>query len=240
MKYLYLIINLASVSIPFVFSFHPRLKFYKKWPSFFKSLLVTGFVFIVWDIVFTANGVWGFNDAYLTGIHLSNLPIEEWLFFLCIPYACVFTHQALLELFPQIQCPQKLLNILFCTLLLLSLVLAIVYTDRWYTFVNYSYFAAVLVLVYFKNRKLLGSFFLVFLVILVPFFGVNGILTGSFISDEVVWYNNAHNLGIRILTIPIEDIAYAFSLLLSQLFLMELFQKNRQGTAKKTVRKKII
>jgi lycopene cyclase domain-containing protein len=59
---------------------------------------------------------------------------------------------------------------------------------------------------------------------LIPFFIVNGILTGSFIEGEVVWYNNNENLGIRILTIPIEDIVYAFNMLYSSLILIAYFK----------------
>ena len=55
--------------------------------------------------------------------------------------------------------------------------------------------------------------------ILIPFFIVNGLLTGSFIIDEIVWYNNNHNLGLRIGTIPIEDIFYGFSLLFLPLYI---------------------
>jgi lycopene cyclase domain-containing protein len=42
---------------------------------------------------------------------------------------------------------------------------------------------------------------------------VNGILTGLFIDDSVVWYNNSHTLGMRIGTIPLEDFFYAFLLI---------------------------
>lgn len=45
---------------------------------------------------------------------------------------------------------------------------------------------------------------------LIPFFVVNGVLTGTGIQGPVVWYDNTHNLEIRLLTIPVEDIGYAF------------------------------
>ncbi len=34
---------------------------------------------------------------------------------------------------------------------------------------------------------------------------VNEILTGSFVAEQIVWRNNAENLGIRLGTTPIED-----------------------------------
>ena len=75
-----------------------------------------------------------------------------------------------------------------------------------------------------KERQL-GVFYITFLIILIPFFIVNGILTGSFIEDQVVWYNNAENLGIRMGTIPIEDAGYAFSMIFLSIILIEKFKK---------------
>ena len=60
--------------------------------------------------------------------------------------------------------------------------------------------------------------------LLIPFFIVNGILTGTGIDEPVVWYNNAENLSIRILTIPIEDIFYGFELIILTIYFQELFK----------------
>jgi lycopene cyclase domain-containing protein len=65
---------------------------------------------------------------------------------------------------------------------------------------------------------------------LIPFFIVNGVLTGSFITDQVVWYNNDENLSIRLFTIPIEDVIYAFTLILTNLYLTNFFQKRLAKT----------
>jgi lycopene cyclase domain-containing protein len=64
---------------------------------------------------------------------------------------------------------------------------------------------------------------------LIPFFIVNGILTGSFIENEVVWYSADEIIGIRLFTIPIEDTVYAFTLILTNLALVEFFEKKLFG-----------
>ncbi|NNK60372.1 MAG: lycopene cyclase domain-containing protein [Flavobacteriaceae bacterium] len=225
MNYLYLLLNLGSLSIPFIFSFHPKLKFYKKWPYLILAMLLTMVVFIPWDVIFTNNGIWGFNENYFLGMKLFQLPIEEWLFFICIPYACVFTHYALLYYFPNLKLSSKLTTGLSWGLLVVMVLLLSFHYDKWYPLINYS-FAIILILLVLKNNlELLRSYYLTFLVMLIPFFIVNGILTGSGIEDQVVWYNNSENLGIRLWTIPIEDTIYAFTLILMNLALVDYFEK---------------
>ncbi|MDG2498342.1 MAG: lycopene cyclase domain-containing protein [Flavobacteriaceae bacterium] len=223
MNTIYLLLNLGSVSVPFLYSFHPRLKLHKRFLWIFISILLTMFIFIPWDVIFTMSGIWGFNDTYFLGCKFLSLPIEEWLFFICIPFACVFTHYALLLYFPNLKVNKTTAKKISIVLILLLFILAVVNYDKWYTVINFGLAIPLTLLVYKYNTLLLQQFFLTFLVMLIPFFIVNGILTGSFIEDQVVWYNNAENLGIRMATIPVEDSIYAYSMILCNLFLTELF-----------------
>lgn len=227
MKYLYLWLNLGSFIVPFLFSFHPRLQFYKKWKSLAKAILIMMAVFIPWDILFTQNGFWGFNEAYTSGYSFLDLPIEEWLFFICIPYACLFTHYSILTLFPKLSISKMSVEIIYVTLISILIVTLWYYYDRWYTLVNFIYGIIVLGLTYNYRRQLLQTFFLTYLVILIPFFIVNGVLTGTGIEDQVVWYNNAENLGLRMLTIPVEDVIYNLGMLLTVFVLTEWFEAKR-------------
>lgn len=227
MNYLYLFLNIGSISIPFLFSFHPKLKFHTLWKPLVWGLIISMAVFIPWDIIFTVKGIWGFNNDYLIGKHLFNLPIEEWLFFICIPYACVFTHYALLYYFPNLKVSSKRTKIIGYFLIFIFTMLIVYNYHKWYTLVNFT-LAVILVYIVLKwQPKLLSSFMLTFLVMLIPFFIVNGLLTGSYIKDEVVWYNNAENLNIRLFTIPVEDVVYAFSLILMNLFFIESWKQRR-------------
>ena len=71
------------------------------------------------------------------------------------------------------------------------------------------------------KEKLLGRFYLAYLVHLVPFLVVNGVLTAL----PIVWYNNDHNLGIRLTTIPIEDTMYSMVMLLITITAFEFFRR---------------
>jgi lycopene cyclase domain-containing protein len=230
MNTLYLLLNLGSVSVPFLYSFHPRIQLHKRFLWIFISILLTMLIFIPWDVIFTLHKIWGFNDTYFLGIKFLSLPIEEWLFFICIPFACVFTHYALLLYFPNLKLNKTSTKWISNGLMALLFVIAVVNYDKWYTVINFSLAIPLTYLVYTYNIKLLQHFLLTFLVMLIPFFIVNGILTGSFIEDQVVWYNNAENLGIRMGTIPVEDSIYAYTMILCNLFLTEFFVKKFHKT----------
>lgn len=225
MNNLYLILNIGSILIPFIFSFHPKILFYKKWTPFIISTSIMMIFFIIWDILFVINGIWGFNEQYLLGLNLLNLPIEEWLFFICIPYACVFTHESLIKFFPNLALTKKATSVVFVLLLVILIIGVINYYARWYTLINFLYLLLLMIIVFLKKRRVLSKIFITFLFILIPFFLVNGILTGSFIEQPIVWYNDMENMGVRIGSIPVEDLFYAFSMLLTVIFLMELQQK---------------
>ena len=226
---LYLILNLASISIPFIYSFEKKMYFIKWWKQVFLSIAIVAAIFLIWDVIFTDLGVWGFNEQYLIGFDLINLPIEEWLFFICIPYACIFTHYAFQYFLPKVSLSQKATNVITIIFILVLFAVIISHSDKSYTFYNYSLLILILIYSLISQNEQLRIFYITFLIILVPFFIVNGILTGTYIENPVVWYNNEENLGIRLGTIPIEDIGYAFSMLFLNIILIEKFKSKGGG-----------
>ena len=224
-KYLYLLIDLFSLLFPLLFSFHPRANFSKKWKFLWPALLIPAIFFIAWDEWFTAMGVWGFNPRYISGIYFFNLPIEELLFFICIPYACVFTYEAIGHFFPNQVIPnngQRITWILIAGLMLTGLLKY----DQWYTVTTSLGMALFLLFLTFKVKPTyMGRFYLAWLFILIPFFLVNGVLTGTGLPEPVVWYDDSENLGIRMFTIPFEDTFYGMLLILMNVSIFEYLQK---------------
>lgn len=224
-QYLYLTINILTILIPLIASFYPKAPFYKKWKYLVPAILIPAIIFVIWDEIFTREDIWGFNNQYLTGIYISSLPLEEILFFICIPYACVFTYFALNHLiekdhlFPH----QELIS---SALIVVLLVIGARNMEKLYTGVTFIALAFLLAFVILRLRpRYMGRFYFAFAVILIPFFIVNGILTGSWIENEVVWYNNTHNLNFRMGTIPVEDAFYAMLLMLMNIIIFEWLQE---------------
>lgn len=224
MKYTYLLVNVFSVAVPFIYSFHPKIKFSRFFGAYFSANIISAFCFLVWDAVFTASGVWGFSSKYTLGITVLNLPFEEILFFFCIPFACVFTYHCLGQYF-KLEWSRRVENavVLFSSV---SLVLiGVIHFERMYT--SATFISTGLMLLLFKyvfKVDWLPRIISVYPVLLIPFTIVNGLLTGYGLTEPVVWYNDSENLSIRILTIPIEDVIYGFELIILTIFIYEILK----------------
>lgn len=212
--YTYLLVELSCVLLPFLFSFYPRIRFYKKWKTFFAVATIVAVFFVAWDMLFTKLGVWNFNPDYVSGIYIYNLPLEEILFFYCIPFACLFTWHCFEIFYPPANKSIGWLNQLVYLSSVVLIITGILHIKELYTSVTFILLGTVLSAVAWKMPHILLRFFQIYLIILIPFFISNGILTGSFIDEAVVRYNDAHNLGIRLFTIPFEDAFYGMLLLL--------------------------
>ncbi len=232
MKFTYLLVNFFTVIIPLLYTFHPKLNFHKTWRSFFPAVFITSIYFIIWDAYFTSLGVWGFNPQYLTGTNIGNLPVEEILFFICIPYACVFTFHCL-GILMKIRINMKIVNLVTLIIAALLMGTAAFYYQQAYTISTFVSLAIFLLLARFVLRvDWLGKFYIVYSLLLLPFLVVNGILTGTGLENPVVWYNESEIIGLRILTIPVEDVFYGMKLILLNLILYMYIGQRRQATQK--------
>ena len=225
-KYYYLFLVLASFSIPFLFSFEKRwMHFIRFWKPYFLSITLVGLFFNIWDVIFAYQKVWSFNDQYLVGIRLLKLPLEEWLFYLLIPYSSNFIHYALQYFFPDVKLNASAAQVITLVLFAVSITITVLHLDRMYTAVNFGVFSILMLLHLIYRWPYIQRFYLSFIFIYIPFFFVNSALTGSYSENPVVMYNDAENLNVRLGTMPIEDSFYCFSMLYGSILLFEYFKR---------------
>jgi lycopene cyclase domain-containing protein len=221
MKNTYLLINFLTVLFPIILSFDKRVRFFQSWKYIFPGLFISGLLFLFWDYLFTIYGVWSFNPDYVKGIYFLNLPIEEILFFVTVPFACIFIYECL-----NYYIKRDLLESVsvYITYLLIGLcaVLLVLFYDRVYSLITFGLLLVILLIAQFVLKlKFLSRFYLAYLVSLIPFYIVNGLLT----SIPVVMYNNEENMAFRVGTIPFEDHFYSMAMLLLNSMFFEYFRK---------------
>lgn len=227
MKYAYLLINFLTVVFPVLLSFDKRVAFHKSWKHIWPGMAITGLVFLFWDVLFTLKGVWFFNDNYIVGIRFWGLPLEEILFFLTVPFSCIFIY-ACLNYYVKWSMSHDIAKWLSNLMIVLSIVMFTTYTNRLYTTVTFGLlFVLIIAAQYGFKWGWLPRFFMAYIVSLLPFYIVNGILT----SVPIVLYNNAENIGKRVGTIPFEDHFYSLALLLMNVAFFEYFKNKRKLAA---------
>jgi len=223
-NFTYLILLIASVSVPLALSFDKKVQYYKKLKYVLPAILITGVFFILWDINFTKAKIWGFHPEYNLGIDIKGLPLEEWLFFVCIPYACVFIYEVIKVYFEKYEYPNPFLVLSLFFIIGFALI-SYFYRHQLYTFFTFLLSAVYLGYTVFRNKfkPHITKFYFAYFVSLLPFLVVNGILT----SLPVVEYNSLHILNIRILNIPVEDFSYLFLMLLMVITIYEFLKERR-------------
>ena len=220
---LYFSVLFFSFLFPFALSFDKKVAFYKSWKYLFSAISIVALLFIVWDFVFTHYGFWGFTDKYLNGIFLFNLPLEEVLFFIIIPYCCIFIYEVVKSYLPNLKF--KLITKYFSLFTVVSGVfLSLFFADNSYTF-SACILSVLLTIFSFRYQPNFPFFVLSFIISIIPFIVVNGILTGIVTPEPIVWYSESEIIGLRVFTIPLEDFYYSYSLLLSVAILYERFKR---------------
>lgn len=208
--YLYLYINLAILFLPLAISFErKRINYQSRMKSVVLSIVSVGTAFVAWDVLATHFGHWSFNPNYLVGIRLLGLPIEEILFFVTVPFSCLFTYAALVYFLKDgtIRPMGKLQLIVGVAFISLSLL----FLNREYTFLALlSVGITILAAPKLADQIFSSKLYWYYVAVTFAFFLVfNFLLT----SLPIVAYSSEAISGLRVTTIPIEDFMFNFSLL---------------------------
>jgi lycopene cyclase domain-containing protein len=99
----------------------------------------------------------------------------------------------------------------------LCLVIAFWFHEKAYTSVVFGWSGFLLLVINTLRPSYMSRFWIAYLFTLIPFFIVNGFLT----AKPIVLYNDLENLGIRLYTIPVEDLFYTFLMLMPIIMIYE-------------------
>ena len=217
MNFEYLLFNLIVLFGPVLFSFDRQVRFVHFWPAAFISIVTMMIPFIIWDSL--VSGVhWFFHAKYTLPVRIFLLPPGEILFFISVPFACLFIWQIIATFKPPVYIKTRFF---FYVLIFFATILASIMFIR-----GKMYTALVLISIVFTvildlilKTDLLSQkrTFIYVTMITILIFIFDSYLT----SRPVIYYAIPFYTGFKIRTIPIEDFGYGYSLILSSTILFE-------------------
>ena len=222
---LYTRIDLLVLALPLALSFDRKVAFWRKWPQVLAAIAVVMAVFIPWDVWKTVRGVWGFNPEYAGQWRFLHLPLGEWLFFACVPYACLFILECVRGYFRDrpVAIPRgRVLAVAAGFAVAAWLLRHKIYTGT--VVLSAGVMLAAMewaVPATLRSRNFWAALALTYL----PFLVANGVLTAL----PIVWYDDAQILAIRVGSIPVEDFFYSFSMLALAILVHDSVGKRRNA-----------
>jgi lycopene cyclase domain-containing protein len=229
-QFTYLFLIVITIAGPIALSFDKKVAFYKNFKHFLISAGITSLIYIIWDIIFTRNNIWKFNDPFILKYKLFNLPIEEYLFFVVVPYASLFIYECIKNYFPNLKIGGKLP---WRIILVFSILMLLFNISKLYTVLTFGLLSVLILFVFIGNSKIFQStsnhLFAAWVICLLPMSYVNGVLT----SKPILIYNDTENCTLRIGSIPLEDFFYHLLYMVIMIFIYEYIKSiKHQKTSK--------
>lgn len=219
-----LIIFLISISV-FIFSLERmRVNFRQFWNPLFKAIFIQFIVMVVWDHFFVILDVWVYSKEYRIGKEFWELPIENYFYYILIPYFYFFIYECLNKYVKD----YLRRSALYISLMLIIFLLLIL----WFNYEKlYTATAAVLaiyilinhILVFRSHQRYLGRLYVTYLVTLIPFMILNGML----ISLPMIHYNFQTITLYFIRGIPFENFIHHFIMLMIVITIYENIKKKK-------------
>jgi lycopene cyclase domain-containing protein len=224
-QFTYLFLIIVTIVGPISLSFDKKVAFYKNFKQFIFSAGITSIIYIIWDIIFTSNNIWKFNESYILKYKLIHLPLEEYLFFIVVPYASLFIYECIKNYFPNLKVGGTIPWIIIVSFSILMILLN--YT-KWYTLITFGLLAIILLIAILLDSHLFKSIknhlFAAWVICLLPMSYVNGVLTGK----PILIYNDAENCTVRIGTIPLEDFFYHLLYMVIMILIYEYLKSTKR------------
>ncbi|GAB2971852.1 lycopene cyclase domain-containing protein [Amycolatopsis acidiphila] len=99
LQYLLLLAACLLVTLPLELT---GSRVYRRPARLAKAILPAAVVFLAWDVLAIAGGVWNYNPRYLVGVTLPfGVPLEEALFFVVVPLCGLLTFETVERMLPK-------------------------------------------------------------------------------------------------------------------------------------------
>jgi len=191
---------------------------YKK--TVFLSVCLTGILFSLFALVFTALGIMSANASILSGYNIAGLPIEVILLCFIIPAAGLYLYRFLNTRFPDNSLEKFSLSI---SNLLLGVCIALLFFGylKWYTATTFFILFTLLLYIEYQNKlRFMYRFYRTYVALLIPFF-----LAGTVIKNQsILIFNEKASLKLYLAYLPIEAYFYFMAMLLTTVYLFEFFK----------------
>ena len=223
-NFITLILLLAVAFIPLLFRSGYRTRIFPKLKYFIPAIIFTGAVFLIWDNRFTQIGIWSYNPEYLSGKEIFSLPWERWLYYAVISWVSLFVYEWVKLKFNYLKTDNISVALSLVLLIIFGLI-AFFSRQRIYTFFTFFLLAIYFGYTIFRNRfkSHLTSFYVTFLILIVPFF----ILSVIFVTLPVISYLPEYTLNFRLLNVSVENLACFFLLLFINITISEYLAERR-------------
>lgn len=226
MKFEYLLFNFLVMAGPIISQFNRQIKHVSRWRLKLITIGIVMIPYIIWDIL-VAGTHWWFNKAYTLDFRLFGLPIEEWLFFITVPFGCLLVWETLPHAdrwFIRLRSLRYIRVVLYGAL---PVGIWVFSTGKQYTGLVLFCFGLVGLM-----DTLLGVDLLLRLKTYLYLAIVSGLIlvfNGYLTARPVVLYGEVYQVSYRILTIPVEDFGYGFTLMLFNVMLYEKLRTVQYG-----------
>lgn len=92
LAYVAVLVACLAATVPLVFGFH--LNGMRRLPVLLVAIACAAAPFVLWDLWATHAGQWRFDGGQVLAARLFGLPLEEWAFFVVIPFAGIASYEA--------------------------------------------------------------------------------------------------------------------------------------------------
>lgn len=223
MKFAFLLLALSLFLLPLIFHFDKKIFKDGNFNAVLGGSLIAAIVISTLTIVLQLLGILQYNEINTIGLIFKDIPVEQYLLNFSFSFTAVSLYLYLNFKFPKNDLQKYSLAL---SNLILGLCVAFLFFSypKWYTMLTFATLLVVLLLIEYVGRlRFMYKAYRAFLVMLIPFHLVYGIL---FWKGTLLVAANETS-GMQVAKIPVENYFLALIMLLISVYMFEFFKSKR-------------